>query len=118
MLGLDDRLLEGLAGSTTDVEGSHRELGAGFADRLRGDDADGLAELDHAACGQAATVAFDTNAALGFAGESGADFELFVPDFFESGGCFLVHDLVGFDDGFSGNRIFDGLAAGAADDAG
>jgi hypothetical protein len=28
------------------VEGPHRELGAGLADRLGGDDADGLAELD------------------------------------------------------------------------
>ena len=33
----------------TDVESTHRKLGARLADGLRGDDADRFAELDHAA---------------------------------------------------------------------
>ena len=33
-------------GDATGVEGAHRELRAGLANGLRGDDADGLAELD------------------------------------------------------------------------
>jgi hypothetical protein len=38
-----------LAGHTAGVEGPHRQLRAGLADRLCGDDADCLAELDRAA---------------------------------------------------------------------
>jgi hypothetical protein len=69
VLGLDDWLLEGLAGRTTDVEGSHGELGSGLADRLRSDNADGFAELNHAACGEAATVALNANTTFGFASQ-------------------------------------------------
>ena len=57
VLGLDMRLLEGLAGRSTDVEGTHGELRAGFADGLRGNDADRLAELDQLAGGQVASIA-------------------------------------------------------------
>ena len=57
VLRLDDRLLEGLAGRSTDVERTHRQLRAGFADRLRGDDADRFAELDELAGGEIASVA-------------------------------------------------------------
>jgi len=32
-------------GHTTGVEGTHRQLGAGLADGLRRDDADGLADV-------------------------------------------------------------------------
>jgi hypothetical protein len=46
VLGLDDGLLERRRGDTTDVEGTHGELGAGFADGLGGDDADRFADLD------------------------------------------------------------------------
>ena len=44
-------------GGSADVERTHRELRAGFADRLRGDDADRFAEFDHAARGEVAAVA-------------------------------------------------------------
>ncbi len=57
VLRLDDRLLEGLARRAADVERPHRQLRAGFADRLRGDDADRFAELDELAGGQIAPVA-------------------------------------------------------------
>jgi hypothetical protein len=41
-----------VAGHTTGVEGTHRQLGAGLADRLGRDDADGLADVDELAGGQ------------------------------------------------------------------
>ena len=46
VFGLDDRLLERLAGRAADVERTHRQLRAGLADALRRDDAHRLAELD------------------------------------------------------------------------
>ncbi len=49
---LERALLDLAAGRrTTDVEGAHRELRTGLADRLSGDDADGLADVD--ACSHA-----------------------------------------------------------------
>jgi hypothetical protein len=56
------------------VEGTHGELGAGFADRLSGDDAYRFAAFDQPAGGQVAAVAGDANATLRFAGEHRADF--------------------------------------------
>ena len=41
----------------TDVERTHRELRARLADRLRGDDADRLADVDRAAAREVASVA-------------------------------------------------------------
>src|SRR4029079_4176653 len=41
---------------TTDVEGTHRELRARLADRLRGHHAHGLADVDDAATGQIAAI--------------------------------------------------------------
>ena len=58
-----------LTGHATGVEGPHRQLRAGLADRLGGDDADRLAELDRVAGGQRAAVAEAADAELGVAGE-------------------------------------------------
>ena len=58
-----------LAGHTTGVEGPHRQLGAGLTDRLGGDDADGLAELDRLAGRERTAVAHRTDAELGVARE-------------------------------------------------
>ena len=58
-----------LTGHTTGVEGPHRQLRAGLADGLGGDDADGLAELDRLAGGQRPAVAEGADAELGVAGE-------------------------------------------------
>ena len=62
-------------GGSADVERAHRELRAGLADGLRGDDADRFAEFDHAAGGQVAAVAARANSAAGFAGEHGTDLD-------------------------------------------
>ena len=47
-LGLARRLLGDTSRRSTDVEGAQRELRARLADRLRGDDADRLADVHHA----------------------------------------------------------------------
>ena len=61
----------------TDVERAHRELRARLADRLRGDDADRLADVDLVAAGEVAPVAQGADAAPGLAGEHRADDDLF-----------------------------------------
>ena len=73
VLGFQARLLGDSRCRTTDVEGTHRELGSRFADGLRRDDAGRFAEFDQAAGGQVAAVAHDADAALRFAGQHGAD---------------------------------------------
>ena len=111
-------MLERLARSTADVESSHRELGAGFADGLGGNDANSFTDLDQTTCRKTTAVAFDTNTALGFASKCRTNLELFVTDFFQSGCGLLINDLIFFDDGLGSDRIFDGFAGGAADDTG
>ena len=59
-----------------DVERAHRQLRARLADRLRGDDADRLAELDQPAGGEVAAVAALAHAAAGRAGQHRADADL------------------------------------------
>ncbi len=64
-------------GRSADMERAHGELRAGFANRLRGNDADGLAQFDHAPGGEVAPVAQRANAAAGFAGEHGTNAHAF-----------------------------------------
>ena len=63
-------------GHTTGVERPHRQLGAGLTDRLRRDDADGLADVDQLAGGQRAAVALGAGAGLGVTGQHRADLDL------------------------------------------
>src|SRR5699024_3489386 len=65
-----------VTGHTTGVEGAHRQLGAGLTDRLRGDDADGLADVDQLTGREAAAVALGAGADLGLAGEHRAHLDL------------------------------------------
>ena len=58
-----------------DVERTHGELRARFADRLRRDDADRFAALDQPSCRQVAAVAGHANTALRFAGQHRADLD-------------------------------------------
>ena len=64
----------------TDVERTHRQLRAGLADGLRGDDADRFAELHELAGRQIASVAMRADAALAFASQHRADLELLDAD--------------------------------------
>ena len=62
-----------LSGDPSRVERPHGELRAGLADRLRGDDADGLADVDHATGCEIAPVARATDTDLRLAGDHGPD---------------------------------------------
>src|SRR5690606_23346430 len=106
-------------GHATGVEGAHGQLGAGFADRLGGDDADRLAHLDQLARGQVAPVAADADAVPGAAREDGADLHLIDAGVLDGGGEHLVDHLVlfqhrlartGMDDGGGGDPARDPVA--------
>ena len=74
-LGVLRGLLADSGGGSTDVEGTHGQLGAGLADGLRRDHADRFAAFHQAAGGQVAAVTGDAHDALGFAGEHRADLD-------------------------------------------
>ncbi|CFW85983.1 Uncharacterised protein [Bordetella pertussis] len=59
----------------TDVERPHGELRARFADRLRGDDADGLAHVDVRTAAQIAAIAMRAQAVTRFARQRRADLD-------------------------------------------
>jgi hypothetical protein len=99
-----------------DVEGTHGELGAGLADGLRRDDADGLAHLHHLAGAEVAAVAEDADPALGLAGEHGAYLDALDAGSLDGGGEVLVDLLVDFDDGLA-LVVLELLERDAADDA-
>ena len=61
------------AGDAAGVERAHRQLRARLADRLRGDDADRVAQLDHRAGRERPAVALAANAGLELALERGPD---------------------------------------------
>ena len=85
-------------GRSTDVERTHGELRAGFADGLRRDHADRFAALDQASGGQVAAVAGDANAALRFAGQHRADLDALDAGRLNRRGQFFGDLLVDADD--------------------
>src|SRR5690606_3744007 len=68
---------------TTDVEGTHGQLGTRLADGLRGDDADRLADVDQVATGQVAAVAVRAHAERRFAADGGAHLDRLYAGFFQ-----------------------------------
>jgi hypothetical protein len=99
------------------VERPHRELRAGLADRLGRDDADGLADVDHAAGRQVAAVAAAADAAARLAGEDRADLHLLDARLLDARGDLLGDDVVRLDDDGVRRRVVDVLLDVAADDA-
>ena len=83
------------------MEGTHGELGSGLADGLRRDDADGFAHLDHLAGAEVTAVAEDADAALGFAGENGANLDALDTGGLNGVGEVFVDLLVDVDDGLA-----------------
>ena len=65
-----------VTGHTTGVEGTHGQLGAGFADGLGGDRADRLADVDQLAGGQRTAVALGAGTSSRLTGEDRADLDL------------------------------------------
>ena len=94
------------------MEGAHRELRAGLADRLRGHDADGLAHVDLMPAAEIAAVTLDAHALARLAGQHRADLDPFDA---RPPRCFcdhvLVDHLVGADQDLVGERIEDVLSA-------
>ena len=118
VLRLDDRLLEGLARRAADVERPHRELRSGFANGLRGDDADRFAELDDLAGRKVAAVALGANAAPAFAGEHRTNLELSTPTFSIAAAIGSSMSWFALTTFFFVDGIHHRLATDAPDDAG
>ncbi len=87
------------------MEGTHGKLGTGFADGLRGNDADCFADHDGKRGRHVLSVALRADAETGVAVENAADvdtFRIFAAVFFHSGNLFGVgfgdHLVAGNDD--------------------
>ena len=102
-------------GRPADVEGSHGQLRARLADRLRGDHANGLADIDTRAARQIAAVTGAADPNLSLTGQHRANTHRVNTGVFDIVGHRLVNDLAAFDDHFLGDRMFDVLGRGAAE---
>ena len=71
--GLDRRLLRTALRRTADMEGAHGQLRARLADRLRGDHADRLADIDLGAPRKITAVAMPAHPRFGLAGQHRTD---------------------------------------------
>ncbi len=92
---------------TTSVEDSHGELSTRFADGLGGHDADRVANIDEIAGSHVLTIAVLADAVFGFAGEDGADLNLFNAAGYDGFGLIIADHGVAFDDDLTGLRIDD-----------
>src|SRR5258708_17232035 len=90
-------LVGGPAGSTADMEGTHRELGARFADRLGRDYSDRLAEIDQMPTAEIASVALDAYALARLAGEHRTNLGSRAAAIFSALDLVLLAPLVGED---------------------
>src|SRR5208283_2031346 len=116
VLGFEARLLGDSRCGTADVEGTHGELGSGFADGLRRDDAGGFAEFDEASGSQVAAIAHHADTALRFAGQHRADFYPLDTGSLNRSGEVFGDFLVDIDDDVA-VIVFDLLERNAAHDA-
>ena len=116
VLGIEPRLLGDSRCRTTDVEGTHGELGSGFADGLRRDDAGGFAEFDEASGSQVAAVAHHADAALRFAGQHRTDLHPLDTGSLNRAGQVFGDFVVDVDDDVA-VVVLDLLERHAADDA-
>ncbi len=115
---LEERLIDHLGRRhAAQMEGAHGELRAGLADRLRGDDADSLAEIDRRAAGEIAPVALGANAVAGLAGQRRADAHFLHARLLQRLDLLLLDQLAGLDHHLAGRRILDVVAGGAAEHA-
>ncbi len=80
-----------------DVEGAHGQLRARLADRLRGDDADRLADVDAMPAPQIAAIALRANAVAGFAGDGRTHHDLIDAHLFQELDQFFVDQDAGLD---------------------
>src|SRR5262249_8585768 len=112
-----ERVLLGDArGRAADVERSHRQLRARLANRLRGDDAHSLTELDGTTGCEVPAIAALAPAAARRAREHRTDAHLLDAGFLHRRRLVLVDLLVDIDDRAGAERIDDLLERDAADD--
>src|SRR5690606_9267972 len=97
-LGLAVRLRRDARSGAADVEGPERELRARLADRLRGQDPDGLTDVDERHRGQVPAVAHPAEPALRLARQDRADLDRLDPGLLDRVGRVLVDQLPGLDD--------------------
>src|SRR5262249_52000785 len=105
------------AGGAPDVEGAHGELRARLPDGLGGDDAHRLAELGQAPGAEIPPVAHHADAALGLAGEGGANAHPLQAGVLDALGQLLVDLGVGLHDDLAGEGIADVLGGHPAQHA-
>ena len=117
VLRVERRLVRDARRRAADVERAHRQLRAGLADRLGGDDADGQAELDQLAGRQVAAVAARADAAARRAGQHRADLHLLDAGVLHFRRQLLVDLLVEVENHAALDRVDDLLERDAADDA-
>src|SRR5215472_5213399 len=114
--GFESGALGNSRGGSADVERAHGELRAGLADGLRGDDPDGLAELDHAAGGEVAAIAQRAHAAPRLASEHGTDAHTVDAGGLDGVGELFVDFLVHVDNDVA-LEVLDFVQGNAANDA-
>ena len=111
------RLLADARRGAADVERPHRELRARLADRLRRDDADRLAELDHLPGRQVSAVAACAHAAARRARQHRADLHLLDAGVLNRRRLVFGDLLVDVDEHLARERVGDPLERDAAHDA-
>src|SRR6185503_9549179 len=115
------RLERGLLGDprrrAADVERPHRQLRAGLADGLRGDDANRETELDQPAGREIAAVALGAHAPAGGARQHRADLHALDARVLDRVGELFVELTRRRHDDLAGRRIHDVIEGDAADDA-
>ena len=90
---------------TTNVEGAHGELRSRLADRLRGNDADRLADVDHGTPAQIAAIAFGAQAVAGITGQRRTYLDFVDAQFFNQITEVFADQRAGLDHRFLGGRI-------------
>src|SRR5277367_2826260 len=110
-------LLGAPAGGAADVEGTHRELRARLANRLRGNDSDRLAQVDEVPAAEIASVAFHAHTLARLAGKHRANLDSLDAGIFDALDLVLVDHLVGLHQHFVGERVADVFERDAAEHA-
>src|SRR5690606_23926690 len=102
---------------TTDVERAERELRARLTDRLRGQDADSLADVDCLHRREVAAVALAADAALRLAGQHGTDLHRLDARVLDQVGVLFADHVARLDDELTVDRVIDVFQRDVADDA-
>src|SRR5579875_590305 len=120
-LGIERRFDRGLLGAalhrTADMEGAHRQLRARLADRLRRNDADGLADVDDRAARKIAAVALAAKADARLAGQHRADEHRIDAGAVDEIDLGFADEIAGGDDHLAAERIEHVDRRGSAEDA-